>query len=60
MGVFLALALTILGILGLGGSVLLTLEARGNLFWHHQASDTADMVRGWAHFGHQIEVQLTG
>ena len=43
--------------MGVLGGVLLTLYARGSLFWHHQASDIAYyMVPDWAQFGHQIEV----
>ena len=42
--------------MGVLGGVLLTLYARGSLFWRHQASDIAYMVPDWAQFGHQIEV----
>ena len=42
--------------MGVLGGVLLTLYARGGLFWRHQASDIAYMVPDWAQFGHQIEV----
>ena len=42
--------------MGVLGGFLLTLYARGNLFWRHQASDIAYMVTDWAQFGHQIEV----
>ena len=42
--------------MGVLGGVLLTLYARGRLFWHHQASDIGYMVPDWLQFGHQIEV----
>ena len=36
--------------MGVLGGVLLTLYARGSLFWHHQASDIAGMVPDWKRF----------
>ena len=38
---------------------MVTLYARGSLFWRHQASDVAHMVTGWVQFRLQIEVLLT-